>query len=155
MKTGRPTRYRAEHAHLARLAYELGATDEDVAAFLAISVSTLYRWRNNHPAFAEAAAGKADADKRVEFALYRRAIGYEYKVERAFMPAGAEKPVVARYKRHVAADPRAALNWLRIRRPDLWSFDNGREAHAELGIQLEKALRRVAEYKGPGVLDQG
>jgi transposase-like protein len=155
MKTGRPTRYTPEHAHLARLAYELGATDEDVAAFLTIDISTLYRWRNRHPAFAEAAEGKADADKRVEFALYRRAIGYEYQVERAFMPVGAEKPVIARHKRHVAADPRAALSWLRIRRPDLWSLDNGREAHAELGIQLEKALRRVADYRGPDVLDQG
>ena len=154
MITGRPTRYTPELAHIARLAYELGATDQDVAAFLAISISTLYRWRNKYPAFAEAADAGADADKRVEFALYQRAIGYEYQVERAFMPVGAKEPVIARYKRHVVADPRAALQWLRIRRPDLWSMNDGREEQAELGVQLEKALRRVADLRKQQVLDQ-
>ena len=85
----------------------------------------------------------------------RRAIGYEYKVERSYLPAGAEKPVIARYKRHVAADPCAALNWLRIRRPDLWSMNDGREDQAELGMQLEKALRRVADLRKQEVLGQG
>ena len=105
MKTGR---YTPEHAHRAASPMSSARTDEDVVAILPIGIPTLYRWRNRYPVFAEASAGKADADKRVEFALYQRAIGYEYQVERASMPVGAEKPVIARYKRHVAADPCAA-----------------------------------------------
>jgi len=146
MTKGRRTLYRPEHAEQARRAYERGACDEEMAEELNISIATLYRWRHAHPAFAAAPAiGKAEADECVERALYQRAIGFEYKAERAFLPAGAQKPIIARYTKRVLADPRLALQWLRLRRPDEWREQEVKEPSGSFVERFQKAMRRVAE----------
>jgi hypothetical protein len=145
MPAGRPTRYRADYAEQARQAYALGACDEDIARFFSVDISTVYRWRHQHAEFAAASViGKAAADDRVEQALYQRAIGYDYTAERAFMPAHAPDPVIARYRKRVLADPRTALQWLRVRRREAWrgAEEEGKNALADI---LEEAFRRVAE----------
>jgi hypothetical protein len=145
-RAGRPTRYTADHARQARLAYESGATDEDVAAFLGLHPDTLRRWRLAHPEFADAKAeGRGRADRRVRFSLYRRAVGYDYPEQRAFLPFGAKAPVTVTVTRHKHADPAAALRWLAIRDPAEWS---GRAAppddKAGLAERLAQALANVA-----------
>lgn len=145
MTKGRRTLYRPEHAEQARRAYERGACDEELAEELKISIATLYRWRHAHPEFAAATEiGKAEADECVERALYQRLIGFEYEAERVFMPAGG-KPVIARYKKRVLADPRLALQWLRLRRPDEWREQELKEPSGSFVERFQKAMRRVAE----------
>jgi hypothetical protein len=146
MTKGRPTLYRPEHADQARRAYERGTCDEDVAEELNIGTATLYRWRRKYPDFAAATAiGKAQADDRVERALYQRAIGFEYRAERAFLAAGTAKPVIVRYTKRVLANPHAALRWLRIRRPEEWREREVKEPSGSFVERFQKAMRRVAE----------
>jgi transposase len=56
-----------------------GLIDEEIAKELKIAVSTLYLWQKKYPEFSEALKeGKKVADDKVEQALFRRAVGYEY-----------------------------------------------------------------------------
>jgi len=146
--TGRPTSYTPEHAETARLFYEIGATDEQVARMLRIHLSTLYRWRERYPDFAEAAlVGKDDADARVQAAMYRRAIGYDYRETKAFLPLGAKEAVQVEVTRHAPADPRVGMQWLRIRRAAQWREPRETDDKSELAEQLAEALANVAAYR--------
>ena len=144
MTAGRPTRYAPEHAEMARLYYESGATDQQVANLLRIHLATLYRWRELHPEFAEAAqAGKGDADARVQFAMYRRAIGYDYRETKVFLPLGAKAPVEVEVTRHVPADGHVGMQWLRIRRPAEWREPRETDDNSDLAERLAEALANV------------
>jgi transposase-like protein len=133
MKSGPHTRYKPAFIEEARQAYEAGACDKDVAARLNIDVSTLYRWRKHFPDFAAAIAiGKGEADRRVEQALYRRATGFEYKIQ----------PDI----RVVLPDARTALQWLRIRQPDRWRLDDSRDDDdGDLAREIDEAWQRVLD----------
>ncbi|MES2452861.1 MAG: transposase [Pseudomonadota bacterium] len=149
MPRGRPTAYRPEYAEIARKAYANGATAEEVADLLEIDISTFYRWRSKHEAFAGACVtGKHLADEHVVNSLHQRACGYDYIAERLFMPAHAPGPIVGRYTRRVLADPRAALQWLRIRRPDEWRIPVEDQDKDELADIILQAFARVAEKRG-------
>ena len=145
MTAGRPTRYAPEHAETARLYYESGATDQQVANMLRVHLATLYRWRELHPEFAEAGqAGKDDADARVQFAMYRRAIGYEYRETKVFLPLGAKAPVEVEVTRHVPADGHVGMQWLRIRRAGQWREAPETPENFDLAERLGEALANVA-----------
>ena len=142
--TGRPTSYAPEHAETARLFYETGATDEQVARLLRIHLATLYRWRARYPDFAEAAlVGKDDADARVQAAMYHRAIGYDYRETKAFLPLGAKEAVEIEVTRHAPADPRVGMQWLRIRRPAEWREPRETDDNSDLAERLAEALANV------------
>lgn len=73
---GRPTKYKAEFAELARNYCLLGATDSDLERFFDIGKRTLNDWKVRHPEFADALnAGKERADMKVALALYDKACG--------------------------------------------------------------------------------
>lgn len=117
----RPTEYREAYAEGARKLAKLGATDAEVADFYEVDVRTIYRWKNAHEEFRQALkAGKDEADDRVERALFHRAVGYEQKEVKIFMPAGADEPVYAPYTAKIAPDTTAAIFWLKNRRPEEW-----------------------------------
>ncbi|MFA5965375.1 MAG: hypothetical protein WC804_15270 [Sphingomonas sp.] len=144
--TGRPTSYTADHALRARMAWEIGATDAQVAFLVGVSESTLARWCARHPAMAEArAAGRDDADTRVTFSLYRRAVGYDYSETRILLPFGAKEPLAIPVTRHKHAESAAAFRWLAIRKPAEWG---GRAAaqgtNHDLADRLAEALANVA-----------
>ena len=135
MKPGRPTRYRPSFAEEARTACARGACDKGLARRFSVNVATIYRWRHRHPAFAEAmATGKRDADDRVEQALYQRAVGFEYRHDP---------------RRHrVLADPRAALQWLRIRRPEQWRVKPRSADAGDIARDIEAGWQRVLDGRG-------
>jgi hypothetical protein len=106
--------------HLASIKY----TDEQIAQAIGIGVSTLYKWKNEHPEIVEALkAGKDEVDNLVEAALLQRAQGYEYTEEEARITGEGENK--KRYRKqvtkHMPPDPGAAKIWLNNRRPDVWS----------------------------------
>lgn len=120
-KMGRPTLYRAEYVRQAEKLCELGATDQEIADFFEVDVSTIYRWKNEHSDFCDAIkVAKEAADNRVERSLYQRAIGYEQDEVKIFMPANAEKPVYAPYRAKITPDTAAAIFWLKNRRSQEW-----------------------------------
>jgi hypothetical protein len=51
-----------------------------------------------------------------------RANGYSYDAVKIFMPAGAKKPIYARYREHVPPDVTACILWLKNRDPAHWRY---------------------------------
>ena len=117
---GRPTKYRPDyHPAWAEKLAKLGATDEDIAGALDISVATLYNWRNEHPEFLEALkGGKIMADAEVASKLFHRATGYEHPDVDIKVIDG--QIVITDLVKHYPPDTTAAIFWLKNRRPDLW-----------------------------------
>ncbi|MFM0101986.1 terminase [Paraburkholderia rhynchosiae] len=73
---GRPSKYRAEFAELAKNYCLLGATDPDLERFFEVSRATINEWKKQHPEFADALrAGKDIADSLVARSLYDKARG--------------------------------------------------------------------------------
>jgi len=147
---GRPTTYTADHALRARMAWEIGATDAQVAFLVGVSESTLARWCARYPAMAEArSAGRDDADTRVTFALYRRAVGYDYTETRVLLPFGAKEPLAIPVTRHKHGETTAAFRWLALRKPAQWSGRAETEgANHDLADRLAEALANVARAAG-------
>ncbi len=142
---GRPSKYDPLFCETAFTLASQGATDIEIADALSVHVSTYYRWRAEHEEFREAtAAGKEAADERVEASLYHRAVGYSHDAVKIFMPAGATKPVLAKYREHYPPDTTAASLWLRNRRPDKWR-DKQEVEHNATG-ELAAFMQRIAEH---------
>lgn len=121
MTAGRPSKYKPEFAKQALKLCEMGATDTELADFFEVSERTIYRWSNQFDEFCQALkAGKDVADERVVRSLYRKAVGFEQKEVKIFMPAGAENPVYAEFTAKYAPDTTAAIFWLKNRRRDDW-----------------------------------
>ena len=77
MPAGRPTDYCDDYARQVVKLSELGATDQEIADFFDVHVSTIHRWKHVHPEFCDTLKiGKEVADNRVERSLYQREIGY-------------------------------------------------------------------------------
>ena len=66
------------------------------------------------------------------------------------MPAHEAKPIVGYYNKRVLADWRAALQWLRIRRPDEWRIPIEEEEKDEMAAAILEALARAAERRARG-----
>ena len=106
--------------------FEHGATMPDLAAFLGISVSTLYKLKDERPDVAEAIKiARSRADAHVESALFKRAMGYEYQELTGTKEAdddGELQTTNARFvTKHVPPDVTACIFWLKNRRPDDWN----------------------------------
>ena len=93
-----------------------GLTDEQIAENMGISCSTLYAWKNKYSDISESLKrGKEVVDVLVENALFKRALGYEYK--EVTKEDGVTTKVVTK---HMPPDTTAQIFWLKNRRPDLW-----------------------------------
>ena len=158
---GSKTIYGPRMTIVARKCCERGMTDIEVADMLGIGLSTLYRWKLDHPAFARVfKLGKAAADDRVERSLYSRAIGYDYIAERAAMTRHGQKTM--RYRAHIPPDTAAAVWYLKNRRPDRWR-DSFRHEHTaspydaiEDAAELRALLTKQAQALGliaPPIID--
>ncbi|MDH7976061.1 helix-turn-helix domain-containing protein [Sphingomonas sp. AR_OL41] len=147
MSPGRPTSYAPSFAGIAERLCRNGATDPEVAEILGICVRTLYRWRNEHEAFALALrAGKELADDRVERALYQRAVGYTATAQKVVTRRGHDEPVVVSYEVHIPADVRAALHWLAVRRPTPWARPADEEPKIDIAaIVAERRAYVIAQ----------
>lgn len=120
-KAGRPSAYRPEFVTQAEKLCALGATDIEIADFFEVNVSTIYRWKNEHPDFCDAIkVAKTIADDRVERSLFQKATGYEQDEVKIFMPSNAAAPVYAPFRAKVAPDTTACIFWLKNRQPEKW-----------------------------------
>ena len=116
---GRPTNYRPEFCKRVGALCGVGATDQEVADSLGISIRRFYEYQSLHPDFRHAVKlGKAPADERVEKSLFARATGYERDDIDIRVVDGAIVQTVVR-KWH-PPDTVACIFWLKNRRPDLW-----------------------------------
>ena len=96
-----------------------GAIERDIAKKLGVSESTFSGYKKEHPELMETlTVNKEVADARVESALYKRAIGYEYtETSKEVGPDGVKIKTTVK---QVAPDVTAQIYWLNNRRPDRW-----------------------------------
>lgn len=119
MAGGRPTKYKVEYVAQAKKLVQLGATDAELADFFEVTISTISLWKVKHAEFSEALKlGKEVADKRVEEALYHRAMGYSHEETDIRVVDGAV--VMTPMIKHYPPDTTAAIFWLKNRKPDEW-----------------------------------
>lgn len=97
-----------------------GLTDEQLAAKIGITATTLYDWKNKYPVISEALKrGKEIVDVEVENALLKRAMGYEYTETRTeTADDGTVKTIVM--QKTMPPDTTAQIFWLKNRRPAVW-----------------------------------
>lgn len=114
-----------------------GLTDEQIAENMGISARTLYRWKDKYCQICQSLKkGKEAADRQVENALFKRAIGYEYEEVREETKGGivTKKTVTTK---HIPGDTTAQIFWLKNRKPDYWGGGNEfSEEGAEVHIYL-------------------
>ena len=132
MPAGRPTDYRPEYVDQVEGLCKLGATDEDIANFFDVCVSTIDTWKNKYPEFLGAIRnGKELADIRVAEALYKKATGYTYETE----APTRDGPV--KLTQYAHPDTAAAFIWLKNRRRDKWSDTRREEISGPDGKPIE------------------
>lgn len=148
----RPSLYKPEYAEQAAKLCRLGATDIELADFFNVDVRTIYRWKNQFPAFCQAIKIAAEeADNRVERSLYERATGYSYPSVKIFQYEG--KPVEVPYREHVPPDTTAMIFWLKCRKPAQWrdrtEFVVSRGAELTSDEELEQIVRAGSSQRTP------
>lgn len=130
-----------------------GLTDEQIAENLDISVASFYNYKNEHLEFLESLKkGKEVADYEVENALFKKALGYNAKVKKAFKVKEVlyengkrlketERIEYAEDEVHIPADTTAQIFWLKNRKPNVWRDKQELEHKANNGI-----LDEMTEY---------
>ncbi len=104
----------------------LGLTDSEIAKRMGVGVSTLNNYKKQYSKIDEALKnGREYVDTKIENALIKRAIGYEYTeqvMERVLNKETGEYEFVLtkEMKKEVKPDISAQVFWLKNRRPDLW-----------------------------------
>ena len=94
---------------------------EQIAAeYIGVSSQTLWRWTKGCPDLGTALGVSKDVtNSKVEQALLKRALGYEYdEITKELVEGQMRTTKVIR--KHVSPDVKACLSWLFSRRPDRW-----------------------------------
>lgn len=122
----------------------LGATNTEIARLFGVSVGKLLEWKIEYPEFGAAwNDGAHHADARVAAALFKRACGFTYEVEKE------TKDGVFTETKYAPPDTAACIFWLTNRRPNNWQnkVDHTniiKEEGAGAGISELEAARRIA-----------
>ncbi len=103
-----------------------GLTDEQIAANMGITRSTLNEWKKKYSDISDTLKrGKNVIDIQVENALLKRALGYRYTEvtrEKVFNAQTEEYEftLTKEVTKEVAPDTTAQIFWLKNRRPEQW-----------------------------------
>jgi hypothetical protein len=135
MTIGRPTKYTKDLPELATNYCLLGATDEELAGFFDVALSTLNKWKKDHPEFSEAIKeGKSVADGKVAQSLYNRALGYSHP-DTKFATHEGKITDSQEYTKHYAPDPTSAIFWLKNRQKDKWRDKTHQDVNVKTKIE--------------------
>lgn len=98
-----------------------GATDEQVADILRVSVGTVSNWQKRDEELLLAyRQAKAQANEMVESALFRKAMGYEQVSTKLFFDSKSLTVIKEDYIEKFPPDTPAALAYLHNRDPERW-----------------------------------
>ena len=118
-KGGRPTKFDPAFCEQARKLCLLGATNEDLAEFFKVAVSTIDKWIAEEPTFSGAVKeSKEELDAKVVRRLFERATGYSHPDVHVSNYQG--EITVTPLTKHYAPDTTAGIFWLKNRRPAEW-----------------------------------
>ena len=100
-----------------------GLIDEQIAANIGITTTTLYDWKKKYADFSDALKkGKEASDYEVENALFKSATGYEYEERKEVQEVvdGVMRKRVEVTRKQVPPNATSAIFWLKNRKPDKW-----------------------------------
>lgn len=118
---GRKTKFNTEMLEKSKKLAKEGYTDEDIAENLGIGIRTLYDWKKKYPQFSQALKENKDYfDNKVEEALLKRALGYEYEETEIIATKEGRSSKVKKTKKIIPPDVTAIIFWLKNRQPDKW-----------------------------------
>ncbi len=138
-KGGRPSPYKTEFDEQARKLCLLGYTDQQLADFFEVNVSSINRWKQSKKGFRQALkAGKDIADCEVVDSLYNRATGNIKITEQKLDKHGD----IHDCERELAPCPTSIIFWLKNRQSDKW-----RDKPTDKGsdVDLAEALNNLAD----------
>lgn len=123
-----------------------GLTNEQISHNIGINPKSLYDWIKKWPEIEEALRlGKEVIDRKVENALLKRALGYEYdEIKREQSDDGVKVTVTTK---QVIPDTTAQIFWLKNRKPDEWrdKQDINHSGHIEGEGKLGAILQQLAD----------
>lgn len=97
-----------------------GLTCADIAHNMGVCRTTLWKWKEQNAKIRTALSqGKEVADRRVENALYLRAVGYT-TTEQKVVDDEKNGKRVETVTKHIPGDVTAQIFWLKNRKPDVW-----------------------------------
>jgi len=139
-KTGRPSKFSSTVTAQAEKLIALGATDEQLADFFAVSTSTLSKWKLDHPEFSETLKkAKCQKDAQVERSLHERATGYSHKAVKIFLTKDGEV-VEHEYVERYPPDPTSMIFWLKNRQKERWRDKQEHEVTGKNGGALTAVI---------------
>lgn len=118
---------------------EAGMSDREMAKNMGVSQATFRGWMKRWEDMGRAVeTGRAGAEKKVEHALLKRALGYTYMeitYERAEDKDGNSDMVVKRQvEKQVVPDLSAIMIWLKNNNPEKW--DEKQEPEQDIVVRL-------------------
>lgn len=149
-KIGRPSLWKDEFIGQAQRLAMLGMTNEEMAKFFGIGITTFDRWLKEKCAFRGAVKnGKEIADADVVVSLYKRATGYSHPDVHVsnYMGEVTLTPIV----KHYPPDPVSMIYWLKNRQPARWrdrpTADGDDDAPPPVKIEVKVKDARVRDEK--------
>lgn len=140
----RKSLWRPEFIEQAKNLCLLGATDEEVARFFEVSLTTFRNWKRKNTELRDALKmGKIAADAKVAKSLYQRAIGFSQQEIDIRVIAGEIVQTI--YTKKYAPDTTAQIFYLKNRRPDLWSDRRERDMSVDDQLKLVQLERMKYE----------
>lgn len=123
---------------------------EEVAVnYIGCTSKTLWRWTKECEDLAKALGISKDVTNgKVEQALLKRALGYDYDEETWELVEGQMRKTKT-VRKHVSPDVKACLSWLFSRRPDRWRAQqeplDATAGEMETAKQIIVAIKEVAD----------
>lgn len=109
-----------------------GLSNEQIAYNMNVGIRTLYKWQKQNMQFKQALkVGKDTADRQVENALFKSALGYEYKEE-----VVTNDGRVVTVTKHQKANTTAQIFWLKNRKPEQWRDKRELSHDGEINNQI-------------------
>lgn len=112
----------------------LGAKDSEIANVLGVTTGAVNKWKQTKPEFLTALLkGKERADSKVAYSLFKRAVGYKHKKTHVLTNRVKKRnhkgkviqeytePLLVDIEEDIIPDVTAAIKWLQMRQPELWT----------------------------------
>lgn len=132
-----------------------GKTNEEMSELLGISPDTWYTYMKEHDELNNIVmAGKSVMDHRVENALLKTALGFEYEEIKTIIEEdrnGKKRTRIEKVKRYMPPNPTAQAFWLKNRKKDEWG--DRKEIVFDTKAQEEERKRIFLEMIKDEVID--
>ncbi|MGY0373230.1 transposase [Clostridium sp. JNZ J1-5] len=132
-----------------------GLTNEEMSKRLDINPDTWYRYMKEHTILSELVqASKAVMDTKVENALLKTALGYEYEEIKTIIEEdknGKKRTRIEKTKKYMPPNPAAQAFWLKNRKKDEWG--DRKEIIFDTKAQEEERKRLFLQMINDEVID--